>query len=237
MNLTQSRWLFFIMIGTGLITGAVFPFFVSLFAVVEGNVTLFKISCLFACVAVSLLHFLLIRMLVNQFKEIEKKNLSLCKEMSTDALTGVLNRRALEQQLLNIKNSSRKENTAILFVDIDNFSDFNNQYGHTQGDLVLAEISHLMSSHLRATDLIFRYGGEEFLILLPFTTKTEAYHVAEKLRKLVEDSSRATISIGVASFPEDSANIYEAIDFADKAMLAAKRSGKNRTSIYQPTGR
>jgi len=116
-------------------------------------------------------------------------------------------------------------------IDIDNFKAFNDTYGHQAGDSILREISGKFRDISRKIDIIARYGGEEFGITLPMTKKEEALVLAERIRKAVEISlglKNITISIGVASFPEDGEKKEDIISSADRALYQAKRSGKNK---------
>jgi diguanylate cyclase (GGDEF)-like protein len=152
---------------------------------------------------------------------------------NSDSLTGLWNH-GYFQYLLGeeIKRSSLvKSCFTLLMIDIDNFKAFNDTYGHQAGDSIIREISKLFRDTSRKIDIIGRYGGEEFGIILPITKKEEALVLAERIRKAVETSSmlkNITISIGVASFPEDGQRKEDLLAKADKALYEAKRSGKNR---------
>jgi len=152
---------------------------------------------------------------------------------NSDSLTGLWNH-GYFQYLLGeeIKRSSlAKSRFTLLMIDIDDFKAFNDTYGHQAGDSMLREISGKFRDIARKIDVIARYGGEEFVIILPMTKKEEALILAERIRKAVEISSslkNITISIGVASFPEDGDTKEALISKADKALYEAKRSGKNK---------
>ncbi len=136
---------------------------------------------------------------------------------------------------------------SILFFDADHFKRVNDTYGHSTGDIVLQELGRLVSSLLRAGDTIGRYGGEEFLVLLPETTQEEACQVAERIRKTVAESPLATsavkegipttISLGVATFPTDGISVREVVEQADQAMYWAKRLGRNQVRTSQEAAR
>jgi diguanylate cyclase (GGDEF)-like protein len=128
---------------------------------------------------------------------------------------------------------------SIILCDVDNFKMFNDSYGHPNGDLVLQEMAGLLRELLRGCDTIFRYGGEEFVILLPETSIADALRVAERLRSCVETSSPAflgeitrshgvTVSVGVAAFPDDGDSTTQLLKTVDELMYAAKRTGKNQ---------
>lgn len=162
-------------------------------------------------------------------------------EASTDALTGLLMRRAFLQQAAAAlaKAAQAHRPCALLMVDLDHFKQKNDAYGHLVGDVVLQETAHRLSQTLRAGDLIGRYGGEEFILLLPQAARAQALEVAERLRRAVAQapirtsdvSLPQTLSIGLASCPEDGAALEALIAKADAALYAAKRAGRDRVEI------
>jgi len=138
----------------------------------------------------------------------------------------------LEEQIK--KSASEKGNFTLLMIDIDNFKKFNDEFGHQTGDTILKNISNIFRVVSRKIDTIARYGGEEFAIILPNTKKREALVLAERLRKSVEESDKLkniTISIGVASFPENGEKKEVLISNADRALYEAKRTGKNKACL------
>jgi diguanylate cyclase (GGDEF)-like protein len=122
-------------------------------------------------------------------------------------------------------------------ADIDHFKKFNDTYGHTAGDEVLRRVAAALDSGRREVDRVYRYGGEEFSVLLPETEGPEALEVAEKLRRRIESTRVAidgeeepvgvTISMGVSSYPQDGSESEHIIVSADEAMYVAKESGRN----------
>jgi diguanylate cyclase (GGDEF)-like protein/putative nucleotidyltransferase with HDIG domain len=159
---------------------------------------------------------------------------------STDPLTGLLNHRTFVEYLENEVGRARRYGhpLSLLFFDGDRFKRVNDSYGHVIGDQVLRELGERTRTALRAGDTLGRYGGEEFVVLLPETDQEEALAVAERIRlavatfplagTLVEGGIRATISIGVASYPRDGQTCAEVIEQADQAMYWAKRLGRNQ---------
>jgi diguanylate cyclase (GGDEF)-like protein len=153
-----------------------------------------------------------------------------------DGLTGVFNRRYFETRILEeIARAHRYENeVSVLMIDIDSFKQLNDEFGHLLGDEVLRRTSGLFNQHLRKSDIVCRYGGDEFAVLLPETTAEVASSVAEKLRRLCEVYDFAgvprpvTLSIGVASLPANGRTRDQLIKAADQALYAAKQSGRNR---------
>jgi diguanylate cyclase (GGDEF)-like protein len=168
------------------------------------------------------------------------------KELSiTDDLTGLYNRRyfnqRFEREVLRAKRYRRP--LSLLMIDIDFFKNYNDINGHLLGDDVLRKVAYVVESNLRKADIVARYGGEEFVVLLPEIDKIHADQVAEKLRRTVElrhfpkeqyqPNKNLTISLGLATLPDDSTNSRELIEFADRALYRAKAEGRNRVVAYQ----
>ncbi|MFH1782731.1 MAG: sensor domain-containing diguanylate cyclase [Candidatus Omnitrophota bacterium] len=155
---------------------------------------------------------------------------------NTDSLTGLWHH-GFFQYLLNraIENAlSEKSYFSLLMIDIDNFKQYNDTYGHQAGDKILKDISNIFKDASRKIDDVARYGGEEFSVILPDTRKEEAKILAERLRKTIEKSPSLQgikVSIGVSSFPDDAEVKEELILKADKALYKAKKSGKNKVCI------
>ncbi len=160
----------------------------------------------------------------------------------TDALTGLLVRGyVLNRAKEEIARSQRQGlSCTVLMVDLDSFKQKNDTYGHLVGDAILREVAHILQRNLREVDLIGRFGGEEFFLLLIETHFDQALPIASRLRQLVEiHSIRAfdelltqTISIGMAGFPEHGKTLEALIEHADQALYAAKRAGRNRVVIW-----
>lgn len=160
----------------------------------------------------------------------------------TDGLTGVFNRHYWQQQLgYEIQRAQRYQHPlSLLLFDLDKFKDLNDQYGHLGGDFVLIELSKLISTLLRDTDLLGRYGGEEFGIILPDTGLAGAVQVANRICDTVaqhkmlfnQQNIKATVSIGVVSYYDQT--VDELIQRADIALYCAKRQGRNRAVAYEP---
>ncbi len=163
---------------------------------------------------------------------------------SIDGLTELYNYRYMHQYLkVELEREKRyKRHLSLLMVDIDDFKNYNDLYGHLVGDLVLRNLAAILRSATRGCDVICRYGGEEFAVMLPETGKEEALIVCERIRRSVaatpmvdeKESPVGTINvtIGLASFPEDADNKDDLIDRADKALYQGKRAGKNCTFLF-----
>lgn len=153
-----------------------------------------------------------------------------------DNLSGLLNRYGLTQAFAQL-DTEQSWPIAIILLDIDHFKRINDLYGHAQGDVVIEKISHILSQTTRDRDLLARWGGEEFLLLCPYTSVAQAQRLAEKLRLAIAEAefSRAhslavTTSLGVAELhPQES--LHSAIDRADIGLYRAKTKGRNRTEL------
>ncbi len=162
----------------------------------------------------------------------------------TDSLTGLYNRRYLNNILEDeIKRSSRYNHPlSFVMIDIDHFKFYNDRNGHPMGDQVLRDLAKILKENTREVDVLFRYGGEEFLILVPEANKDEAVVMAERIRSMVKEfrfpmeedqpEGDLTISIGVASYPEDGASGELLIEMADRALYQAKRMGRDSVIPY-----
>jgi diguanylate cyclase (GGDEF)-like protein len=155
-----------------------------------------------------------------------------------DGLTGIYNRRYFEMQIATeIERASRYDGRlAIIMIDIDHFKRLNDEFGHLLGDEVLRQVSEVFGQQLRKVDVVCRYGGEEFCILVPQTSGGNAMEVAEKLRRMVETYRfpgvpvKVSISAGVAEFPTHGRSRDELVAAADAALYASKEAGRNRVS-------
>lgn len=164
----------------------------------------------------------------------------------TDPLTGIPNRRHLFQQLEAEVNRAKRYGTPIslVMIDIDHFKHLNDAAGHRAGDVALKQVTTALRQIVRKVDTLARYGGEEFVVLLPQVDREEALEVAEKLRRVVEETTfehgavqpggRVTISVGVATLPTDATEQARLVDAADSALYASKRGGRNRVTGFAP---
>ena len=197
-----------------------------------------KFYYLFAFVSIVILLLIYINLKLNKEmkkrKDVEKKLSSIAH---TDELTGLSNRRKMIKTLINSITLSKRyaRPLSIIFFDIDNFKKINDEHGHAIGDIILKEISELMNRNLRSSDIIGRWGGEEFIVILPETSKENAKRTAENLREIVSNSSFSsdliiTCSFGVTTLKEDDTK-KSFIQRADEAMYFVKRNGKNGVKV------
>ena len=160
-----------------------------------------------------------------------------------DGLTGLYNHGYLLDALAGeVARAVRYDrHLSVIFLDVDHFKQFNDQFGHQRGDMVLRHVSQILKDEIRKTDIAARYGGEEFVLVLPETSKQDAFVVAEKVRKAVQESiandvadegpTTVTISAGVASYMEDGTDATELIAKADAAVYTAKNDGRNAVRL------
>lgn len=166
----------------------------------------------------------------------------------TDGLTGLFNRRRFDEQLEREVERTKRYNRplSLVMIDLDYFKHYNDVNGHPAGDRVLIKVARVLESGVRVADTVARYGGDEFVVLLPETGGEGALAFGERMRKRVErvigrdKSSRRrrslTVCVGIASYPRDAHTAKALIDKADKALYQAKQQGKNRVSCYGENG-
>ncbi|MFH2015454.1 MAG: sensor domain-containing diguanylate cyclase [Pseudomonadota bacterium] len=174
----------------------------------------------------------------------ESKRAEQAEELaSRDSLTGLYNHRTfyalLEEETVRTLRFNRP--VSLLMLDIDYFKAVNDTYGHQAGDVILRSLSDLLVKQARAVDRVCRYGGEEFMVILPETDAVVAMQIAERLRAEVERqlidvgagrTVTITVSVGVATYPQQADSVKEVVKAADLALYAAKQAGRNRVSRY-----
>ena len=178
-------------------------------------------------------------------EHIEQQNGELRRLASRDPLTGCFNRRAFFDAAEDAFESAGRGQTGFscVMVDIDHFKQFNDLYGHSVGDQVIQAVARTLSAGMRQQDILCRYGGEEFCIVLPGTTPAEAMAVAERLRADIEEKSRAAIrgiqvmtitaSLGLATRELAARTLQELIEQADQALYKSKQTGRNRVTAFE----
>jgi diguanylate cyclase (GGDEF)-like protein len=165
----------------------------------------------------------------------------------TDPLTKLYNRRFLETRLEEELNRSGRQKLSftVMMVDLDHFKRYNDCGGHLAGDEALKKSAQLLRHSAREMDIVTRFGGEEFCLILPGTTKKESLFVAERIRRAIERESfpeekalpggRLTASLGIASYPEDGQTAATLINASDLALYRAKDEGRNRYAVFDPS--
>jgi diguanylate cyclase (GGDEF)-like protein/PAS domain S-box-containing protein len=181
--------------------------------------------------------------LSQQFEEVIRLQEELREQALRDALTGLYNRRYLDETLTREISRAAREGSplSIILTDIDHFKKINDTYGHLLGDLFLVEIASILNRNARGSDIVCRYGGEEFLLVLPGADSKAAAGRAEDIRRkceklvMLHDGERVqvTTSFGVASFPVHGLKPDEVIVKADKALYLSKNNGRNRVTIWE----
>lgn len=187
----------------------------------------------------------LVQKLNDSQKEIERQNMELKRLATRDPMTGCYNRRAFFESAEPLFLEARRQydEMCCIMSDIDHFKRFNDQYGHTVGDQVIIAVAKTLAGELRSFDLLCRYGGEEFCILLPNTTPQQALEIAERLRGNIErdagvgvrtmDGLKVTSSFGVATLRDEAGDLGGLIDQADEALYFSKQNGRNRVTLWK----
>lgn len=179
-------------------------------------------------------------------KEIELLQIELHEQVIRDPLTGLFNRRYMEETLEREISRAIRENISIgvCMADIDQFKSFNDQHGHKAGDLILKKLAEILTAYSRTEDVVCRYGGEEFLILMPGADMDATARRAEDWRRAFEQAKvdfdgkqlSTTLSMGLAIFPQQARTSDDLVKLADEAMYLSKRNGRNQVSIAQTWG-
>lgn len=156
----------------------------------------------------------------------------------TDPLTGLGNRQELRQALDRevARAAAMRQPVSVFVIELDHFKAVNDRFGHLQGDDVLRRVAAIMRASCRASDILARFGGDEFVALLPGADQDAANDVAERVRNDIEEQlvladMRVTASIGVATFPTDAATVHDLLEAADRAVYYAKATGGNRVTF------
>lgn len=176
---------------------------------------------------------------IAQSKSLHEKETLLALAL-TDPVTGLGNHRYFQEQLrIEVERAKRHQRfLSMLMVDLDHFKDWNDHFGHPAGDQALKETASILVKGVRNIDSVFRYGGDEFAVILPDTKTENAFEIAERMRASFQQNFRRapspvslSLSLGVASYPEHGSTPRELIDGADKALYESKKHGRNQSKI------
>ncbi len=156
------------------------------------------------------------------------------RQADLDPMTQLWNRGAFQRTLMETLSSAEQtqQPASLLLADLDHFKEYNDRVGHLGGDKALKAVSHLLKETARSEDYVARFGGEEFTLILPKTTKINALKLAERIRLAMDQTALPlTLSLGVATFPQDAHDAEQLIQAADRALYEAKNQGRNRVVI------
>lgn len=228
MRVKPSLLLLILMIFIGIMYGLTYHSFIMPFFGVQ------FIHCTIMGLLFGFLNFFVANFFYKQYSSLMHDNRNLNHGLRTDMLTEILSRRAFND---DIRQFSDYDVFSVIFLDIDNFRDFNNLHGHAVGDMVLKKVGYIIKLALGEEDRAYRYGGEEIVIILPEREKSDAVRIAEEIRSNVNKLDNkpyptVTVSAGVASYPADGSTVEEVINAGDFALLEAKTKGKNRTISF-----
>jgi diguanylate cyclase (GGDEF)-like protein len=179
------------------------------------------------------------RRILGMQSELERKNAELIELATTDALTGLGNRRCFGEALESHLSLAVRQETplSLILLDVDQFKAYNDAFGHPMGDGVLWAVAQVLRENARACDVVSRYGGEEFALLLPATPSTPALVLAERLRAAIETTDwplrPVTASLGVSTLTADRPGSSDLVGEADQALYRSKRLGRNRVSRFE----
>lgn len=165
--------------------------------------------------------------------ELERAKQRLVAQASSDALTGALNKKALLQEIERLILARDKDVFCLLMFDLDEFKKLNDEVGHQAGDMALRRLSKIVKASIREGDSLGRYGGDEFMVVLPYTPLSDAKIIAERIRKRIEKDRTGppiTISMGIAAYPLDGSTVSALIKAADQGLYLSKKRGRNAVS-------
>ncbi|TMK86472.1 MAG: GGDEF domain-containing protein, partial [Actinobacteria bacterium] len=178
-------------------------------------------------------------------RQVTESQRQLAHQAFHDPLTGLANRTLLADHLAQAIEGSRDQGLACLFIDLDDFKSVNDRFGHQAGDAVLVELARRLTDATREVDVVTRFGGEEFALILPKTPVQGTLRLAEKVREVVSNepfvagnaSIPVTVSVGAAGYPDHGLSTADLLSAADAALYRAKENGRNRVEEAESGGR
>ena len=228
MSFKISMILLLIMVIIGICFGGLF--YLVIIPMFNGQL----LHCILLGIVFGIINFFVAIIFFRKYDALKNTNWLLKQNLRKDKLTDLLNRRAFES---DIEEFNSNESCSVVFIDIDGFREYNNKYGHHVGDMILKRVGSSINQAIREDDFAYRFGGEEFVLLLPHSNKETAFKIAERIRESVsaQDISpypNINVSLGISNFPEDGQNLSEVLNYSDMALLSAKSNGKNKTVIF-----
>jgi diguanylate cyclase (GGDEF)-like protein len=190
-------------------------------------------------VVAALDHMLAAGLLRNPVVIEEQTLLDMAGHAVLDGLTGLMDQASFRSRLRSEMARTRRYGTplSLIMIDIDHFKDYNDAHGHPAGDEILRRLAELLQNSCRESDVAARYGGEEFALLAPNLDKTSGMELAERIRLLVSEQflqdDRLTVSLGLATAPQDAETPEDFIQAADQALYASKQSGRNQSTPFE----
>jgi len=171
---------------------------------------------------------------VQKVQEIEKSNRNLAVISKIDSMTGLYLKSAVEKNIESRIENSPNVQFSILMFDIDKFKGINDTLGHQIGDKCIKTLASFAQASFRQGDILGRYGGDEFIIVLPGTNPSQAYMIADRFRQTIHNKTNPqyTISIGIATYPDNADSLASLIEAADKALYISKQNGRNQVTNY-----
>lgn len=180
--------------------------------------------------------FLNEKLIIEKNIELEKKNMELSDLTTRDSMTNLLNHKNSMRRLKEEVDRAKRIQypLSVAMIDLDNFKLVNDRYGHQTGDLVLIQVAEILSGNCRATDTVGRYGGEEFIVIMPDTNNRDAALLLERIKLLIEETSftegiRITVSCGISELSGES--VHGILKSSDVMLYEAKKKGKNRVEV------
>lgn len=169
---------------------------------------------------------------IQKVREIEKENKNLAVVSKIDSMTGLYLKWVIEKNIESRIEKEPNSQFSILMFDIDKFKGINDTLGHQIGDKCIKILANFAQASFRRGDILGRYGGDEFIIILPETNSQQAFIIADRFRQIIQNKSnpRFTISMGIATYPDNADSLTGLIEAADKALYISKQNGRNRVT-------
>lgn len=171
---------------------------------------------------------------IQKVQEIEKSNRNLAVISKIDSMTGLYLKSAIEKNIESRIENASSDQFSLLMFDIDKFKGINDTLGHQVGDKCIKALASFAQASFRQGDILGRYGGDEFIIILPGTNPSQAFMIADRFRQTIQNKTnpKFTISMGIATYPDNADSLASLIEAADKALYISKQNGRNQVTNY-----